>query len=487
MRPAARLSGLAAAATLALSAWLTTATPALGTQTGPDWVASDNVKFIQQLPDAADGVGGKVIGNYLYMSSSKDLRIYDISDPPHPVLVSQLTLAVEWENEMLPTNGRLLGLSSSTAVPFVGPPGCEMASAADQASHPDQNCLAIYDVTDKANPRLLSTVFGAGDHTSTCILDCTYFWGSKGSVTDARDPAHARLICNWQDASNHLPGQAAHNVTEVTPGYILTSTQPVMLVSVLAKDGGSVCHPKLFATGANADGRFIHSNTWPLGGTDKFALIGGETNFRPQCGVLGQVPAADLGDDAAFMTWDTTQVYKDGHYVLGSKFHMIDQVRMRNGTYFDGSPPANTAGCSVHWFEQHPSFNGGGLVAVAAYDNGVRFMQVDATGHIKEVGFFRGAQSWASAPHWAPDGKTVYVIDYTRGIDVLQWNGPTYVPGVATASAAGSGGSTTFSAPAPAAPNTSRRSPAPAPLPLLPGVAAVAGAVLLRRRAKGRT
>jgi len=32
------------------------------------------------------------------------------------------------------------------------------------------------------------------------------------------------------------------------------------------------------------------------------------------------------------------------------------------------------------------------------------------------------------APHWALDGRTVYAIDYQRGLDVLRWNGPLYVP-----------------------------------------------------------
>jgi hypothetical protein len=49
-------------------------------------------------------------------------------------------------------------------------------------------------------------------------------------------------------------------------------------------------------------------------------------------------------------------------------------------------------------------------------------------GSITEAGFFEPLGGATSAPHWAPDGRTVYAIDYQRGIDVIRWNGPLYVP-----------------------------------------------------------
>jgi len=432
----------------------------------PDWIATSNVKYIGNMPINGDGVGAKVIGNYLYLTTSLGLWIYDVSQPTTPTLVSGINMDVHWENEEVPTNGRILGLSNSV--------GCDHRPPDDPTA---TNCLDLFDVTDKANPRFIKAVGGAGQHTNACIFDCTWFYGSTGAVTDARDPANAKLVCNWQDPANHLPGKSPHHVREVTPGYILTATQPVMLLSVWPQDGGNMCHPKLLATGTNADGRFIHSNRWPGHGTDSFALIGGETNFRPQCGTVGGA----VSDNGAFMTWDARGVLKNGKYQPGSKFTMIDQYRVQNGVYSDGGPPINVLGCSVHWFEEHPSFHDGGLVALAAYESGTRFMQVTADGHLKEQGWFipvgRGS---TSAPHWAPDGKTVYTIDYERGFDILQWLGPTYVPGTAAAS-------TTFSAPAPnttaantLTPNTSARRPVIL-LPLVP-VAVGAGLLAWRRR-----
>jgi len=394
------------------------AAPVAADNIGPDYVSSDNVEFLTNIRLPGQAVGAKVIGNYMYVSSSKDVEIYDISNPASPQLTSQLTdLEIGWENEQLPTNGRILGFSQAgSGYAFFAVGGC---FTVNQTTN---NCLVIWDVTDKANPRIIQTISGAGDHTSTCMFDCQYMVGSAGSVTDLRhinDPGHpAQKISvgahGWQTG---LPGKSCHNQTEVSPGVLLAACQPFMLLSMRAQDGASVIHPKLLATGSNIDGRFIHGVDWPGQGTDKFALAAGETNVVPRC---------DVQRPAAFMTWDATRV-GDTH-----KFWMIDEFRLQNGDYVDGSPPANVSGCSTHWFEAHKSFHDGGLVALANYEHGIRFMQIQPNGHIVQVGFFEGLGGAASAAHWAPSGNIVYSIDYQRGIDVIRWKGPLYVPGSAT-------------------------------------------------------
>ena len=387
----------------------------------PDHIETSNVKFIGNMPEVTDGVGARVVGNYLYVTSSTNLAIFDITNPVAPVRLGTFNVAIEWENEEVPTNGKILGISASGVVPLVGGGGCTFATPAELAAHQNQSCLVLFDVTDKANPKVLSVVFQAGNHTSACIYDCQYFWGSTGAVVDARDPKNAKLIGNWNDAANKLPGKSPHHVREIQPGIILTATQPVMLLTVRPEDGADIIHPKVIALGTNSDGRFIHSNRWAGLGTDVFALIGGETNIQPQC---------NTSTNGAFMTWDARTVEDgSGGFVKGSKFTMVDQYRVSNGTYTNGGPPFNVLGCSVHWFEEHPTFHNGGLVALATYESGERFLQITPEGKIIEQGYFipvgRGS---TSAPHWAPDGKTVYSIDYERGVDILQWTGPLYVP-----------------------------------------------------------
>jgi hypothetical protein len=286
----------------------------------------------------------------------------------------------------------------------------------------------LYDVRDKTAPKQVSTIMDAGDHTSTCVLDCSYFYGSAGSITDARgvlDGAAAKKIGNWQQSPT-IPDfngadksgkfvNGCHNLTEIRPGVLMAACQPFLILSVRVEDGGTILNPKVLVTGSNADGRFIHGNHWPRAGADRIALAGGETNFKPQCG-----PA-----NGAFMTWDASHANLDGTFS-----GPLDEYRAKNGSYLDSSPPAQILGCSVHWFEEHPSFHDGGLVALAAYENGTRFLQIGADGKITEQGYFVPLGGSTSAPHWAPGGSdVVYAVDYERGLDVLKYTGPHYVPG----------------------------------------------------------
>jgi hypothetical protein len=389
-------------------------------QVGADYVASDNVEFVKSFKLSADGVGARVVGNYLYVTSTKDLQIYDISNPTDPQLQGTVTLDVEFENEQVPTNGKVLGISGQT------PSITENGLCKSLYPTTSSGCLVLFDVRDKAHPVQVAAVEGAGDHTSTCILDCTYMYGSAGSITDLRNvlgPTHqaTKLAVNWKSylASQGYPFYAScHHQTEVRPGIILTACDPIFLLSVRAQDGASVTTPKVLATAdfsaaPDDQRRFVHGVEWAQGGTDKIMLAGGETNFQPTCGAT----------NGAFSTFRV-----EGANGKTPVFTFADQVRPVPGNYLDGNPPDGTyhLGCSVHWFEPNPSFKNGGLVALASYENGTRFEQIGADGTITEVGFFEPLGGATSAPHWAPDGRTVYAVDYQRGLDVLRWNGPLY-------------------------------------------------------------
>src|SRR3954463_12460261 len=169
-------------------------------QQANDYISSENVTLLKSIKAAGDGVGARVVGNYLYVTSTKDLEIYDISKPEDPQLVGNLNVHVEFENEEVPTNGQVLAISGQT--PTVTGSGNICPSMYPVAS--SSGCLVIYDVRDKANPKEVSTVLDAGDHTSTCVLDCTFFYGSAGSITDAQgvlDGVQAKKIGNWPQSS----------------------------------------------------------------------------------------------------------------------------------------------------------------------------------------------------------------------------------------------------------------------------------------------
>jgi hypothetical protein len=400
----------------------------------PDVITSDNVKFIKNIPEASDGVGARVVGNRLFVTTTKDLLVYDISDPVNPVNIGGINANISFENEEVPTNGEVLGVSGQIG-------GC--APVGGPIVPPDvTDCLVIYDVSDNTAPKVAAVVPGAGDHTHTCVLDCKYFYGSEGAIVDATDPYKPKLLTEKNaagrevevDWTSNLPDlESTHHQNEVRPGVLVTATQPIYVISINAEDGGTPVKPAILARYQHEPSpredppyygqgfepgppvrRFIHGVRWPNKGADKLLLAGGETNFQARChDRVGK-----------FMVFDTTRPSPQGSWT------QTDEIWPQNGNYTDGSGRGQTQilGCSAHWFEEHPTFKNGCLVALAEYEQGTRFLQITPEGLIRQLGFALPIAGSTSAPHWAPDGRTVYNIDYTRGLDVLRYEGPLVVP-----------------------------------------------------------
>jgi hypothetical protein len=179
---------------------------------------------------------------------------------------------------------------------------------------------------------------------------------------------------------------------------VLTASDPMTLLDT----GSDVNRPRVLARGTNA-GERLHTVLWPRRGSDRFILSSFETNATPRC-------EAGSGE---FTTWDASRWASTG------TFTEIDSFQLGNGTPGDGSPPANVLGCSPHWFEPRPGFRDGGMVALAAYDHGTRFLRIDRRGQISEVGHFLAPGTEASAAYWITD-EIVYTVDYARGIDILR-------------------------------------------------------------------
>src|SRR3712207_2335641 len=136
----------------------------------------------------------------------------------------------------------------------------------------------VIDVSDKTDPKVMSTLEDADDHTITCVLDCKWAYGSEGTIVDLRDPAKPRLAkteaTGWQTDDI----EQEHDVTEVSPGIVLTSTQPLKLLDARTDPE----NPTVLASTQKEPGRFVHANLWPNGGRDDFMLVGGEA-MGPRC------------------------------------------------------------------------------------------------------------------------------------------------------------------------------------------------------------
>ncbi len=349
----------------------------------PGGLTSKDVEYRKFVPlEIGTATGARIVGDHLYVTSWRGFSIYDVSDAENPKLESTTPFGFRFENEDVATNGKLLFFS-------------------DQI--PSGN-LYVYDVRDKKNPREIAVVRRAGDHTTECIDDCRWTYGSSGSIVDLRDPANPRKsTVNWRTATG-LKGRA-HDVTEVRPGLAITSTisDPFQVLDVRNPEA-----PKVIATGAHPAPKkwLFHSGDWPRAGEDKFILMQGEKNFKPRCDE----------DNGPFLTYSAKDV------MAGENPQPLDTFRVRNGTYSDGSPFLNGLGCSAHWFDENPTFKNGGLVTIGYYEHGTRFLNVDKRGRISEKGWFLPFGGSTSAAYWA-DTRTVYAIDYTRGFEILRFNG----------------------------------------------------------------
>ena len=349
----------------------------------PPYLASENVEHLLHIPLNNDSPGARIVDGHLYVTTSRDLKIYDISDPAAPELEGELVLAQQpyFAEEDVDTNGKILLID--------GPNG-------------PSSTLNVIDVRDKAAPEVIGRLGNMDQHTFTCVLDCTFAYGSRGAVVDLRRPSQPREVGDWREGT-YLEDESAHDVTEVAPGLLVTSSDPVMLLDARRdpKD------PRVLALGRygkdwRKTGYFwlAHGNHWPRTARDDFLLTSGES-LGPRCDDGG----------AAFIVWDASRWRET------RSFEPVEEYRVKSGLPTEGRAPVNHL-CS-HWFDPHPDFHNGGLVAMGWYDHGLRLLEIGKQGEVSEVGYFMRPGGAMSAAYWATD-DIVYTIDYHYGLDVLK-------------------------------------------------------------------
>jgi hypothetical protein len=389
------------------------AAPAYAASPPPDAVMSSNVEYLGSIQDDVGlTTGAKIVGQRMFVTSGRNISIYDISDPASPRRLGALKTNIAWENEEVPTNGKVLAVASDFY--SVGVPECVAALAA-------AGCVQFFDVRDPSAIKQVGTI-PIANHTAECVLNCQYFYGRAGTIIDARGILNGtppKVIGNWitELQAQGVDERRCHHIREIRPGVLLTACQPFAAISVNAADGGSPAHPKVLYTGEAA--KFVHSARWPRRGRDKLVLTGGEQNFTGRC----------ERNNSEFSVYSAEKVLAGQSTTFEGPLAQVGPAG--NGVYADGKPVAGALGCSVHWFQEHPTFRDGGLVAISEYEDGVRFLQITPAGQIQEQGYFLSLGSSSSSPKWAGKDDVLYSIDYQRGIDILRWNGAHYVPDAA--------------------------------------------------------
>jgi len=393
MEPRLRTAALTALACLAAVAAPVVA--AEKGEAGPGYVKTSNVEHVMTLPLDTDSIGGRVFDGDFFLRTAKGVSIYDTSNPELPLLKGFVAVPAtpNQERENIDTNGKLLITGQSI-----------------------DGILYVVDVANRTTPRIVSVARGAADHTNTCVLDCTFVYGSEGTITDLTDPANPKVLPRrWFGPGTEAGAErvnGSHDLTEVAPGLLVTASNPVLWI-----DASEPAEPRVVARGDLPDRRYMHGMEWPRGGQDRFLLGGSET-----IDTLCQSETLN----GTFVVWDTAGVKQeiaDPEYLPGLEtpvFERKGQYTLTKGLPTDMRGQAPASQHCGHWFDPHPQFEDGGLVAMAWYTYGVRFLEVLADGTVEERGFWQPLPGVSSSVYWVSE-DVVWVTDYTaRGLDVLK-------------------------------------------------------------------
>jgi hypothetical protein len=129
-------------------------------------------------------------------------------------------------------------------------------------------------------------------------------------------------------------------------------------------------------------------------------LIGTEENVTSNCGSAGRAATFDLRGSYDGSGWTNPK----------QRIKVLDTWTPQEEEGSDGC-------ASAHYF----SDRGDGVVAWAFYGQGTRFLDVSDPRHIRQIGYYRPDDADTWAPYW--HHGFVFVADFQRGVDVLQFVG----------------------------------------------------------------
>lgn len=409
--------------------------------------SSDGVEWVANIATHTGTSGGILHGDHYYLTDPRGVYIYDVADPTDPQLVGELPAmqmgaGVALAQEEPDTNGEILLVDAVAPTSW----STTQSLTGKRAMHPQSPTptaqLRVVDVSDVTDPDVIGTL-DVDDHTWTCVLECTYAYGRDGYVIDLTDPRNPEEVADWREVIGSEDDPHAgymHDFTEVAPGRLVGSGQPALYLDVT--------DPREPVELARIDPGFhtfgYHGAVWPNDATDRFLLMGAE--IAPKLPIenvtVMQYAGSDCDDESAYAlaTYDARSVVeadelrfnarsdqgrdsgrKAGHERkhADASFVKLHEWRIEGrGGYVDGNAPAHTLYCG-HWFDAHPTWQDGGLLAIAHYDWGTRFLDVDDEGAFEQVGWFQPIGGHTGAAKWITD-DVVYVHDYRRGLDILQ-------------------------------------------------------------------
>lgn len=315
--------------------------------------------------------GAAIDDDVLYVATPWSLVIYDVSVPESPELLAQRLTTRLIHGELISTGGDLLLLNGGIA----------------------NGGLDVWNVEDASNPVLAGSVEGMPDEHFSCLLECTWAYGSAGSIVDLRRPQEPDTqSVDWKVEAG-LENRTVHRLDEFKPGLMSTAPRggdPVVL------DVRDPLRPRVVAkteVGPLDSSAFLYT-TWPSRGTDRF-LVGSTENGSCNDPFQG-----------ALVTFDTKGWPRD------RTFETAGRYRYRSRTEDET--------CLAYYFSLHPDFDDGGLVLLPNGLEGTRLIEIARDGKMKEVGSFVLPTSDVWLAFWI-DEEIFYALNQTGEVYVLKY------------------------------------------------------------------
>src|SRR3954451_21266599 len=399
---------------------------------------SANVPQLAQLPELASAISINFIGETMYVSTVTGVFAYDVSTPSSPKLLATVPHYI-WENEDMsvdPVRKRL----------FVSRDPRGFTSPATSGSTFPYGAVEIYDVSNPHAIVPLNVFTLPAGHTTSCINRCDFIWTSGPTASTPTQPAdwggRPVFATDVRDPKNPIPCPSpidterndgktdyAHDIQVDAQGIAWVSgaggvrgywTEGKHFDPIAGKPRlATGCSPVPYAGSGSptsaTSSRFMH-NSWRdyrpgapaldrTRLTRNDVLLATEENIVSDCKTSGRSVAYDLrGTYHGEGFKPSTRV--------GNRMRVLD-------TWTPEKQPGSTGCDSSHYFTS----NGKGITANAFYSQGVRFLDVSDPKDIRQVGYWVNSDSDTWAAYWHKG--LVYVSDFQRGVEVLQFGGST--------------------------------------------------------------
>jgi hypothetical protein len=420
------------------------------------YLASDNITLHTVIPGPAP-IGARFRGNFMYLTTSTGLVIYNIADPRVPTEVGRLPLP-HFENEDVDLGGNILLVSNDAAesygllhvIDISNPAAPALLTSYHMGSNPAGPVVDAADFFDVAPTQ------GNPGHTASCILDCAFAWVTDSGgmrVIDLRTPATPSTLGNFATPAagdlgiTHDVQMDENSIAWISgyggvAGYEIPADYAEKVSAAAAAGGAAVddYHKSLLVTKTDPSGHSQYGTTLGLddGGTyndyilhnsrrlkDSDVVYVTEEDYnRPGCSGAG-----------SFETWRlpmAEETLPDGtvrKVITGEPMTPIDKWQtelLSEGAENPSGRPQPTAMCSAHYFDVEQN-----VISQSWYEQGMRLLDVSDATDIRQVAYLIPPNGVSWATYFAPtdpSGRVLYMLDASLGLIVFEYDRPTEGP-----------------------------------------------------------